>query len=1705
MRIDKCAEIAGNIVDNAAKQISKNISQDAPDAKTVQVCSSDIAGNYGKATAQLSSNTTTSAEKELSELEKLFTKLEEKGKRVIKFSEDNDEMEVIFYHGKHHDYFKARDGKIFKIRYSKDKAYNKTMVAVAKAYEERGLKVPTTISVNINGKRGIASQLMTNLTDKSANPQECYKFFGTDVLFAHRNAYSKGTTMINQDDVPVRLSVSGTAGYRVRGEKRYDYSDDLVELRTFLDPRVNAESAEFLKDMTRDDMLKSIEIACKNYAPTIEGDNYVLSHRRDNLNKFYMRASLTPQKQGENLLEYVTRVQNKIIEVKRENVEYANKLRERVNGFEVAQNTWRYDPEAFTQADKDNVLKFIDLAEQNDDVPKALYERWCSRDELKSLAKMQFEEHDSSKNIQFISISDEPEVFSRVLYSPHRSTQPTLDELASFSRNYCSMRSGLSSGNAGERIIFSKGLLEKFYKGEISFEDFRSLGYMSSRRWEIAEQRNLFSPLEGMDKPLSPSMISSLTNLSDEDYTKILSRPEVLRKIPNRSEELSGEYLYTLAKLTDEEYQRVLKYHLLEDIEPGNNKRLFDKDGIETLAKCTDEQLDVAISRGLLKHKPELEPKKGLLNWNSQLYGSEIRELAKLSDEEYNRVLARGMLSGDYDTFKRDKVMATAQFSDWDFERLKIYGIKTSFEHDDWNAGQLKQILELDDISRINQLERINKAYSCGMSKDSILSYAQLDEKTYNKSLELLQNKKLSDYAIKYVGAKNAALLTDAEWSTLRRRGLLDPDNKPFADMDVLFKKSYISDEELEKDPTVNALSLLARIPDDKWELFKRHGLLTTNPNRGQLGAYSLYQISKLSNEDFNKLLKTKIFSEDFYPSIHEGGYPFDSFHHTDYLIRICKEFDENEIEIMEKNNIFRGTKFDKYYSPYHGFYTSGLLKKLVKFTPEQFENYHLFNEKIGSSTHYWLSINMANVFKNKTEIQRILDRHLISYSDYFEGCDGGANRLNIIQELSKLTDKEWKYVEPLFNHYHMYTGGSERLAINPGKAVAELDEIVNGRKHLYEFSLKEKRILLNKLIRTGGIECSYVMKSLLPEGTIIPRTFYRRNLLVNELINSIGGSSKTLTDSQIANFMTDLSKMAQKDSGIMSTNFDLMNVNISNHKSIPRLLYSKDKFSKDVMAQLEGLSEIDKRRLFDYFSFEIQQDPLGKFVLNGYPNPSGNVSNNFDKLDTPELITAAEKIRPLLEKFVNTNKVFVDGNPKLEAEMNKILEVFPEFATVIGKVQHKTHDFTVDVHIMKVLQGVMEDPRYQKLSDKDKVVMQISTILHDLTKAERAVDKSHPSESAFDAYYIVNRLNLPREDKLKIYEIIKNHDWLEKLNKRIKISKTEYRDMTPAEYDKVLRQVAFAHRQNDCFEMAAILTKADLKGVKANDEFYHIFGRDYKDKMADVQKLVDELKKTAISIPQTIIPKASELVEDGDIVRKVTKDGITNTVIYLRPGQDLSKVGFGEGVTTEDLNFIVHALDYEEQSTIFRALGIVDSDALLSSSWVNFLKQNYKVFRKQGYILKVDADDIHAGTYKDFGSGYKKDYDTLLQEYLFHSRYSDRTDVRKYWSKQIKEKFGLDDESYKDFNEMIKNKSFTQIRQETPDIALKIQEIVDEMDVLRRKGGRNYNEWLISRPEIQGGFFWGSDFEKIGVDEVPLFIREYLAEHNLPLIYFGK
>ena len=254
---------------------------------------------------------------------------------------------------------------------------------------------------------------------------------------------------------------------------------------------------------------------------------------------------------------------------------------------------------------------------------------------------------------------------------------------------------------------------------------------------------------------------------------------------------------------------------------------------------------------------------------------------------------------------------------------------------------------------------------------------------------------------------------------------------------------------------------------------------------------------------------------------------------------------------------------------------------------------------------------------------------------------------------------------------------------------------------------------------------------------------------------------------------------------------------------------YPRRKFILDVENVLKNLSENQKTNITGLFGFVLDKN-IDFISIKGYSS-----ALNLDKEGSLEY----KKVFALVEKFVNENRITVKNYPSLSRHMNIIAKALPEFLTTIGKIQHHTHSYTVDIHTLKVLQGVIQNPQYPKLPQNDRYALQISVLLHDITKKEGEIDKSHPACSARDAGFILNKLNIPLNEKSKICLLIRHHDWLERYNKGI---------TTADEFADILKE-------GNIFKMLCIFAEADLKAVQRDGGFYE----KYKDVL---QKGIQEI-----------------------------------------------------------------------------------------------------------------------------------------------------------------------------------------------------------------------------------------------------------------------
>ena len=499
----------------------------------------------------------------------------------------------------------------------------------------------------------------------------------------------------------------------------------------------------------------------------------------------------------------------------------------------------------------------------------------------------------------------------------------------------------------------------------------------------------------------------------------------------------------------------------------------------------------------------------------------------------------------------------------------------------------------------------------------------------------------------------------------------------------------------------------------------------------------------------------------------------------------------------------------------------------------------------------------------------------------------------------------------------------SQKLSSIPEETLKKLkssDDVITylrfedflGKKNINELSQAEKRKLMNKLVKNNSASFGF-SSDLAP---ILPKNQKEYCALLNKLAKSIGIDTKPLSAQDKKFFEESLSRL---DGSIKKVDFDKASISLK---------ISRQDFIDSVSKQMDELDDLEKRKVMDYFGFEIVD---GK--LRGYPVNLNN-GEKLAEISNKKTKKVIENIRPLVVDFSEHNPIIVAGADKaFEKDLNDILKGLPELRSMIGKAQHETHAYSLDKHTMKVLQGVVSDPRFASLPAEDKKVLSIASLLHDITKAEGLRDPMHPMESAFDAYYIIQKMKLPEEQQLKIYELIKSHNWLDRLN---------HPKNTPADVQRIAQDIAFDARHTNTFELAKILCKADMKAVKKDSLFFKHHEKTLDEMSATVDKYLKRIHESQIVLPQTVIPKASQ-IKNG-VLKEA--DGIKNTVIYMDKADDnLELLGFEKGTTKDNWRALVHALGQEEQMQKFNTFSTIDTEALLSTSYID--PKSYKVFRK--------------------------------------------------------------------------------------------------------------------------------------------------------------
>ena len=414
------------------------------------------------------------------------------------------------------------------------------------------------------------------------------------------------------------------------------------------------------------------------------------------------------------------------------------------------------------------------------------------------------------------------------------------------------------------------------------------------------------------------------------------------------------------------------------------------------------------------------------------------------------------------------------------------------------------------------------------------------------------------------------------------------------------------------------------------------------------------------------------------------------------------------------------------------------------------------------------------------------------------------------------------------------------------------------------------------------------------------------------------------------------------------------------------------------------------------------------------------------------------------------------------------------------------------DKQPLKVLKNIVNNPEFNKLSEADKNILIMSSLLVNIAKSDEKNPKLK-EDSAFEAYYISKSLGFSEDDSFKIFTMIANNNWYE-----------EIKNAEGRQQEILYEDTAFNLRYGNTLELSKLFCKANsIENGINNVEFNSISN-------GIIEKL-NVIKSSQIILPQTKIPKASQVKN----IETLSADGITNKVLYMdSANEDLSIYGFEDNVTKDNFRILIHCFDNAKNLFIVNSLNVVDNDSVLCASYIS--PDEYRAFRNIGLVLDVDSDNINAAYWRDFGSGMKKTTERIKREYIFPpscealSKYEQKIlrsisgrypETRSYISDLIKEELQLSDEEYISKIDKIRNcKSLQDIEKEDKSLADMLTPVFNKVGLGNRRGGRRYNEVLVSQRKFQGAFAYDKKYE-----DIPVWMRKYAQDNDLLLIIFGE
>lgn len=484
------------------------------------------------------------------------------------------------------------------------------------------------------------------------------------------------------------------------------------------------------------------------------------------------------------------------------------------------------------------------------------------------------------------------------------------------------------------------------------------------------------------------------------------------------------------------------------------------------------------------------------------------------------------------------------------------------------------------------------------------------------------------------------------------------------------------------------------------------------------------------------------------------------------------------------------------------------------------------------------------------------------------------------------------------------------------------------GKENISELSKTEKReILLNLLKNKSNID-SNNLKEIIP---LIPTNSSEYEKLIKGITESLNIDVTPLTGTKLQTFNRNLDELSTS----------LKTMDLSELKQI-NLTMPHEEFTSKVQNLMKDLPAAEQAKVQDYFSFRIEN---GK--LSGYPNTKAKDLSALGISDQ-KTIDTINKMKPTVDAYTNSNFVTTNDIPELNRILKNISEDMPELFNQIDGSSNP-------VDMIKSMQKIVKNPQFDNLSDGDKKVMLLSTLLHNTDKASGSA-----AESAFDAYFIAKKFNISDTEAQKLYKIVQTSDSIDKF--MATQNRQTDRLFARKERKEFIDNLAFNLKEDNSFELAQMLySSKETAGLTRN-----------LDKA--VNKRIQEMKAQDFALPQTsketYLSNAAEqtIVRDGVSynVKVVNSEDIDNFYAFIHTPE----AGFATG-GSRSANFA----NFE----IFKDFA---DDKVICTSYVSNGKAGLVKEYHHGFVFDVANQHQYVGYNYDIYS-MSKNIPDMLNEYF--------------------------------------------------------------------------------------------------------------------------